>query len=102
MKREPILRFVNKVFEGEAIDLLCRLPTERVDQIITDPMYMVASKKSKSCIYEWGPETGSGKPEEYWAYHQAIYQECLRVLKPGGTIAWATGAKHKPYFAHWF
>ncbi len=52
---------VNKVFEGEAIDLLRRLPTERVDHIITDPMYMVATKKSRSCIYEWGPEPGSGK-----------------------------------------
>jgi site-specific DNA-methyltransferase (adenine-specific) len=100
--REPILRFVNKVFEGEAINLLRRLPIKSIDHIITDPMYMVAKGKRKSCIYEWGPEPGSGEAEEYWAYHQAIYQECLRVLKPGGTIAWATGAKHKPYFAQWF
>jgi DNA modification methylase len=65
-------------------------------------MYMTAVTKSKSCTYNWGPEPGHGTAEEYWQYHDEIYQECRRVLKLGGTLAWAVGAKHKRHFRDWF
>jgi L-rhamnose mutarotase len=50
---------------------------------------MGTAKTSKSCIYEWGAEPDFGTAEEYWAYHQSIYEECLRILKSGGGLAWA-------------
>ena len=95
-------RFIGKVFNDSALRLLRALPTASVDAVITDPMYMVMSKKSKSCIYEWGAEPGTGTAKEFWTYHKAIYQECLRILQPGGTLAWAMGIKHKEYFNTWF
>src|SRR5262249_44069267 len=85
-----------------ALRLLKALPSSSIDAVITDPMYMVAREKSKSCIYDWGPEPGSGKAEEFWAYHQPIYEMCRRVLKPNGVLAWAMGCKFKPHFAEWF
>ena len=90
------------VFACHALKLLDKLPTASIDAIITDPMYMVAKRKGKNCTYDWGVEPGTGKPEEYWELHQPIYQECRRVLKPGGRLAWAMGAKFKPHYAEWF
>lgn len=95
-------RFINKVFHADARRLLPMIPSESIDALIADPMYGVASKPSKSSTYEWGREPFSGDPEQWWVYHQPIYQECRRVLKPGGTLAWAMGAKFKPHFSDWF
>jgi site-specific DNA-methyltransferase (adenine-specific) len=36
------------------------------------------------------------------AIHLPIYQQCLRVLKPGGKLAWAMGSKFRAHFAQWF
>lgn len=95
-------RFANKVFHCNAKTLLRALPTETIDSVITDPMYMVARNKSKKCTYEWGVEPGQGDAEDFWRYHERIYQECLRVLKPGGRLAWAMGCKFRDHFPAWF
>jgi site-specific DNA-methyltransferase (adenine-specific) len=95
-------RFINKIFLGDSLNLLRRLPAESIDAVIADPMYMVARKKPKSCVYDWGPEPGTGTAEEYWAYHRPIYEECRRILKPGGALAWAMGCKFTQHFKEWF
>jgi site-specific DNA-methyltransferase (adenine-specific) len=94
--------FVGEVFCMHAKRLLEALPTASIDAVLTDPMYMVSLKKSKSCIYDWGPEPGSGRADEYWTYHQRIYNECRRVLKPAAALVWAMGCKFKSHFAEWF
>jgi DNA modification methylase len=94
--------FVGEVFCMNALRLVQALPSTSIDAVIADPMYMVATKKSKSCIYDWGPEPGSGTAEEFGAYHRPIYDECRRVLRPGGALAWAMGCKFKSHFADWF
>lgn len=78
---EPAIidRFVNRVFHGDALKLLQVLPTASVDAVITDPMYGTA----KNCLYDWGVDPARGDPERHWFYHEPIYQECRRVLKPG-------------------
>jgi hypothetical protein len=78
--------FVGEVFCMNALRLLHALPTASIDALLSDPMYMVATKKSKSCVYDWGPEPGRGTADEFWAYHHRIYAECRRVLKPGGAL----------------
>ena len=95
-------RFVNNVFNCDAFALLQALPSTSIDAVIADPMYMVASKKGKNCTYDWGIEPGQGDAEGFWRYHRKIYEECRRVLKPGGSLAWAMGAKFKPHFPGWF
>jgi site-specific DNA-methyltransferase (adenine-specific) len=91
-------RFINKVFHGDARRLLRALPTSSVDAVITDAMYGV----SKRFQYEWGLDPARGDPVKHWQYHEPIYNECLRVLKPGGVLAWAQGLKFVPYLANWF
>lgn len=90
--------FVNKVFHGDARNLLRALPTASIDAMIADAMYGT----SKNCLYEWGVDPGKGDPVKHWQYHEAIYQECLRVLRPGGVLAWGQGAKFCQHFRDWF
>ncbi len=100
--RTTMNRFVNKVFHGDALDVLRAMPTESIDAVITDPMYMVAQTKGANCIYDWGAEPGQGDAEAFWRYHHKIYEEGRRVLKPGGSLAWSIGPKFRSHFSDWF
>jgi hypothetical protein len=91
-------RFIDKVFHADALDLLRLIPAVSVDAVITDGMFGTA----KNCQYDWGPDPAKGDPVLHWHYHQPIYQECLRVLKPGGVLAWAQGVQFYQQFPSWF
>jgi DNA modification methylase len=91
-------RFINKVFNGDALDLLRVIPSASVDAVIPDAMYGTA----KNCRYEWGLDPARGDPVRHWQYHQPIYEECRRVLRPGGILAWGQGFKFIPHFDKWF
>ena len=90
--------FLNKVWNENALDLLRALPSASIDAVITDAMYGTA----KWFRYEWGVEPARGDPVKHWSYHRPIYEECRRVLKPGGVMAWGQGLKFVPNFAGWF
>lgn len=94
--------YLNKTFACEALCLLGRLPDECIDAVIADPMYGIAAKPTTFSSYDWGPEPFNGDPDYWWDYHQPIYQECRRVLKQGGRLAWAMGCKFRPLFSEWF
>jgi DNA modification methylase len=91
-------KFINKVYHGNALNLLRALPPASIDAVITDAMYGT----SKNFEYDWGVDPGRGDSKKHWRYHQPIYRECLRVLRPGGVMAWGQGAKFVPYFQEWF
>ncbi|MBM3740824.1 MAG: hypothetical protein FJW39_34190, partial [Acidobacteria bacterium] len=93
-----IENFINKVFHSDALALLRALPSASIDAVITDAMYGT----SKKCQYEWGVDPAKGDPVKHWRYHEPIYRECLRVLQPGGVLAWGQGAKFVPHFPRWF
>lgn len=90
--------FINKVFHCDALALLRALPPASIDAVVTDAMYGT----SKNCQYEWGVEPARGDPVKHWLYHRPIYEDCLRVLKPGGILAWGQGLKFVPHFETWF
>ncbi len=90
-------RFLGKVFHGDALDLLRVISTASVDAVITDAMYGTAKVR-----YEWGPDPARGRPVLPRRYHRPIHHECLRVLKPGGALAWGQGAKFYEHFPAWF
>jgi hypothetical protein len=68
-----------------------------VDAIITDAMYGV-----RPFLYDWGFDPAGGDPDKHWIYHEPLYRECLRVLKPAGILAWGQGPKFGNYFDDWF
>jgi DNA modification methylase len=48
-------------------------------------MYGVSPNPSPRAAYDWGADPCRGDPGQWWAYHQPIYEQCRRVLRPGGT-----------------
>jgi site-specific DNA-methyltransferase (adenine-specific) len=91
-------RFLNRVFWCNAIDLLRRLPDCSIDLCVSDTMYGTG----RDFLYDWGVDPARGDPAKHWAFHEPLYRECLRVLKPGGILAWAQGIKFSDFFDNWF
>lgn len=61
--------FINKVIQGDCLDELKKLPSNYIDLIVTDPPYGYSFMGK-----DWDKAVPSIE----------IWQECLRVLKPGG------------------
>lgn len=70
-KREEVLL-------GDCVDVMKSLPANHFDTIITDPSYGLGVSKKK-----WTYDLPS--PE--------VWEECLRVLKPGGTMLCFSGSR---------
>jgi site-specific DNA-methyltransferase (adenine-specific) len=80
------------LFHGDALHTLSsEVPSESVDLIFVDPPYNIG-KRFSNFYDKWESE------EEYakWAYR--LLDECLRVLKPSGTLYVMTSTQAMPYF----
>jgi len=53
-------------------------------------------------VYENTSDKFAGNASAWWQYHQPIYDEVRRVLRPNGTIAWAMACKFRDHFLTWF
>jgi len=69
---------MNKVLHGDCLDKLLELPDNSVDAIVTDPPYGLSFMGKK-----WDYDVPSVK----------IWEECLRVLKPGGYLLAFAGTR---------
>jgi DNA modification methylase len=98
MRGVSIEPFLNTVINDDALEVLLAMPTGSVDAIMPDAMYGTA----KNCRYHWGPDPARGDPRKHGDLQAPFIQECRRVLKPGGILAWGQGFKFIPYFANWF
>lgn len=61
---------INRVYHGDCLEVMLNFPDNSIDTIITDPPYGLSFM---------------GKKWDYNLPSIEIWQECLRVLKPGGT-----------------
>jgi DNA modification methylase len=68
---ERLFKLTSTVLQGDNRDVLKQFPANHFDSIITDPPYGIDFLGK-----EWDANTGA----------LATYEECLRVLKPGGHI----------------
>jgi len=73
--------FINKVLQGDALEILKQMPDEIVDTIITSPPYWGLRN------YGVDGQIGLEKtPEEYVEKLMNIFREAKRVLKKTGTL----------------
>jgi DNA modification methylase len=94
--------FINKVYHEDARKVLAAMPAASIDSVISDPMFGVLKTPQPGNTYDWGADPAGGDPHKWWTYHRPIYEECRRVLRPGGTLAWAMGCKFHRHFPDWF
>ena len=68
------------IFLGDCMTLLKKIPNKSVQLVVTSPPYNIGK------AYE--PKTTI---EEYLLFHARVVRECVRVLKPGGSLCWQVG-----------
>lgn len=77
LKRDNGLPF-NKVILGDAIKKLRKLPNESCDVVISDPPYNIGK--------DFGNNNDKRELGEYVAWCKEWINECIRALKPNGTM----------------
>jgi len=99
-KRKNLEDFINKIIQGDSLEIMKEIPDNSIDTIITDAPYGLsfmgkewdsfrATKNTKSQVVNW---LGSGMKhngEEMIGYQEWTRQwaeEALRVAKPGATL----------------
>lgn len=87
-----------QVFEGDCREVLKSLPDNSVDSIVTDPPYGLSNTSSdlvSRAIVRWVSGDRNfipdgkgfmGKDWDAFVPPPAVWDECLRVLKPGGHL----------------
>jgi adenine-specific DNA-methyltransferase len=73
-------RYLNHIYPGDCLDLLRDLPDASVDLMVSSPPYNIGK--------EYESKVGL---EEYLAQQTKVLAECVRALKPTGSIFWQVG-----------
>lgn len=91
---------------GDCLDVLRTLPDESIDAVVTDPPYGLSNTDPKHVAetltkwvtgdHEYTPPAKGGFMGKTWDAFvppPAVWDECLRVLKPGGHMAVFAGSR---------
>ncbi|HOB59433.1 MAG TPA: site-specific DNA-methyltransferase [Methanoregulaceae archaeon] len=78
---EGVHPFINRIFCGDAAKILNRIPDNSVDIIVTSPPYNFGQR------YAEDPHDDTHEWNAYFSELFVIWQECTRILKPGGRLA---------------
>lgn len=90
-----------QLINADVLDALKEMPNETVDFIFADPPYFLSNdgftvKSGKAVSVNKGAWDKSFGFDSEMDFHEAWIAECLRVLKPNGTIA-ISGTYHSIY-----
>jgi len=78
------------LYNDDCLNVLKTLDDNSIDSIVTDPPYGLSAAKNS------GNNSSTGFMGKKWDYDvpsQEIFEECLRVLKPGGHILSFSGSR---------
>lgn len=90
-----------KLFKGDCLEILKRVPSDCVDLIFADPPYFLSNggitcHAGKMVSVNKGKWDVSKGVEEDHQFNLCWLSECQRILKPNGTI-WVSGTSHIIY-----
>ena len=96
--------WLNRIFTGDCVDIMPQIPAASVDAVFADPPYNL--QLGKKVLYRPEDQTAAravrdnwdnfASPQEYDAFTEKWLAECLRVLKPTGSL-WVIGTYHNIY-----
>ncbi len=91
----------NRVIQGNAIEVLKKIPPETFDMVFIDPPYFLQLKRKK--LKRWNSKTlvrgvfeewdSFSSFEEYDGFIESLLLEVKRVMKPNATL-WVIGTYH--------
>jgi site-specific DNA-methyltransferase (adenine-specific) len=90
-----------RLYQGDALELLCRARAGIFDLIFADPPYFLSNdgitcQAGKMVSVNKGAWDKASTFEDMHAFNLKWLGECRRLLKPNGTI-WITGTAHNIY-----
>lgn len=68
------------LYEGDCLDLLSDIPDGTVDLVVTSPPYNLGKSYERR-----------QRLDDYLGLQSTVISECVRVLKPSGSICWQVG-----------
>ena len=74
-----IEQFVNKIINGDCVEVMNSMPEKSIDQVITSPPY--------NCNIPYDTYNDGLSMEQYWEWTEQWLTEAYRVLKDDGRIA---------------
>ena len=89
VNRPAGMPFWNEIVCGDSADLLKLIPANSVDLVITSPPYFQQRE------YDGGGVGNEKEPDEYVSALMKIFRECVRVIKPTGSIVFNIGDKYE-------
>lgn len=102
MKDSQLKKYINTIIKGDTIQILKTLPDESIDVIFADPPYFMQTEgellRTDGTKFS-GVEDHWDKFENYAEYDAFCEQwltECMRILRPNGTI-WVIGSFQNIY-----
>ncbi len=80
--------YLNKIFHGDALNVLKKLPDDIVDMGVTSPPYNKGENKKGWLVKNVQYANASDKlpEEEYQAHQMDVLNELYRITKPGGSF----------------
>ena len=85
-----------KLYNGDCLEVMKQIPDSSIDLIVTSPPYnkgyWSANRNpnngfhTKSRRIDYGTFNDTMKPEDYISWQKKVLNECVRVLKPAGSI----------------
>src|SRR5574343_436437 len=107
-------RWLNKIHQGDCLEILRLMPDECVDLVFTDPPYGHNNNNNGDLISRWEAALGKGvynqelnRPiandgQEANELFRAVLPEFKRILKPGACCCCCCcGGGPDPQFARW-
>lgn len=89
INRPAEMRFWNEIVRGDSAELLKLIPDDSIDLVITSPPYFQQRE------YDGGGIGNERKPDEYISALMKIFQECVRIIKPTGSVVFNVGDKYE-------
>ena len=89
IRRPADMPFWNEIVCGDSMALLRLIPNESIDLVITSPPYFQQRE------YDGGGIGNEARPEEYVSALMEIFRECVRIIKPTGSIVFNVGDKYE-------
>ena len=98
---------LNKIYQGDCLELLKQVESESVDCIVTSPPYNKHSAKRKcgktdswqKANIDYGNFKDDLPEQEYQEQQKQLLRECVRVIKPNGSIFYNHKARIKNHKA---
>lgn len=89
VNRPNEIPFWNEIICGDSTELLKAIPDNCIDLVITSPPYFQQRE------YDGGGIGNEKMPNDYISALMQIFRECVRVIKPTGSVVFNVGDKYE-------